>query len=175
MTNRLDALRQHSLVVADTGDLEAIRRYRPHDATTTPSLILKAFELPGYQALIDEELAALKAESGDRQARAEHAVASLAVAMGSEIAQVVPGRVSTEVAARLSFDTQASIRKAHELIELYERRGVAKDRVLIKLASTWEGIRAAEALERIIAHERSGQASVGDGGSSVGRTLRHRS
>ncbi|GKW48538.1 transaldolase [Halomonas sp. NCCP-2165] len=146
MTCRLDALRQHSLVVADTGDLEAIQRYRPHDATTNPSLILKAFELPGYQALIDQELAAVKAETDDR--REEHAVDRLAVAMGSEIAKLVPGRVSTEVAAKLSFDTQASIRKAHELVELYEWRGVAKDRVLIKLASTWEGIRAAEVLEK---------------------------
>lgn len=146
MMTRLDALKRHSLVVADTGDLEAIQRYHPQDATTNPSLILKAFELPGYQALIDQELAAVKAETDDR--REEHAVDRLAVAMGSEIAKLVPGRVSTEVAAKLSFDTQASIRKAHELVELYERRGVAKDRVLIKLASTWEGIRAAEVLEK---------------------------
>ncbi|MDI5983430.1 transaldolase [Halomonas sp. M4R5S39] len=148
MTTRLDALKQHSLVVADTGDLEAIRRYRPQDATTNPSLILKAFELPAYQPLIDTELAAIRAETGDHQARAEYAVDHLAVAMGSEIAKVVPGRVSTEVAAKLSFDTQASIRKAHELIALYEKRGVGRDRVLIKLAATWEGIRAAEVLER---------------------------
>lgn len=148
MPTRLDALKQHSLVVADTGDLTAIRRYRPQDATTNPSLILKAFELPDYQPLIDEELATIRTEGGDRQAQAEHAVDRLAVAMGSEIAQVVPGRVSTEVAARLSFDTQASIHKAHELIDLYERRGISRDRVLIKLASTWEGIRAAEVLER---------------------------
>ncbi|UYG07217.1 transaldolase [Halomonas sp. M4R1S46] len=148
MSTRLDALKQLSLVVADTGDLTAIRRYRPQDATTNPSLILKAFELPDYQPLIDEELAALQAGGGDREALAEHAVDRLAVAMGSEIAQVVPGRVSTEVAAKLSFDEAASIRKAHELIELYERRGVSRDRVLIKLASTWEGIRAAEVLEK---------------------------
>ncbi|WP_280553219.1 transaldolase [Halomonas sp. 25-S5] len=148
MTTRLDALKRRSLVVADTGDLDAIQRYRPHDATTNPSLILKAFDLPGYQALIEEELAAVKAETRDRQVQAEHAVDRLAVAMGSEIAKAVPGRVSTEVAARLSFDTQASIRKAHELIESYEQRGVGRDRVLIKLASTWEGIRAAEVLER---------------------------
>ena len=148
MTHQLDALRQHSLVVADTGDLEAIQRYQPHDATTNPSLLLKAFDMPGYQALIDEELASVKAETGDRQTQVDHAVDRLAVAKGSEIAKVIPGRISTEVAARLSFDTQASIRKAHELIALYERRGVAKDRVLIKLASTWEGIRAAEVLER---------------------------
>ncbi|CBV43382.1 transaldolase [Halomonas elongata] len=146
MTHRLDALRRHSLVVADTGDLDAIRRYQPHDATTNPSLILKAFDLPGYQSLINQELAAVKAENSDH--REEHAVDRLSVAMGSEIAKVIPGRVSTEVAARLSFDTQASIHRAHKLMALYEQHGVSRDRVLIKLASTWEGIRAAEVLER---------------------------
>ncbi|MDR5907739.1 transaldolase [Franzmannia qiaohouensis] len=146
--SRLDALRQHSLVVADTGDLDAIKRYQPQDATTNPSLILKAFELPGYQELIDDVLSETRNEGTDLVDRAKRSVDRLAVAMGSEIASVVPGRVSTEVAARLSFDTQASIRKAHELIELYDRRGVGRDRVLIKLASTWEGIRAAEVLEK---------------------------
>jgi transaldolase len=148
MATRLESLTRHSLVVADTGDLEAIRRYRPHDATTNPSLLLKAFDMPGYQALIDEELAAVKAEVGDPEARLEHAVDRLAVAKGAEITKHIPGRVSTEVAARLSFDQEASIAKAHELIELYDRRGVGRDRVLIKLASTWEGIRAAERLEK---------------------------
>ena len=148
MTTRLDSLKTHSLVVADTGDLDAIKRYRPHDATTNPSLLLKAFDLPGYQALIDEELAAVQAEFPDPQARVEHAVDRLAVAKGTEISRHIPGRISTEVAARLSFDEEASVRKAHELIELYDRRGVGRDRVLIKLASTWEGIRAAERLER---------------------------
>ncbi|MEL7978505.1 transaldolase [Vreelandella titanicae] len=148
MTSQLQQLKQHSLVVADTGDLEAIRRYQPQDATTNPSLLLKAFSLPGYQALIDEELSNVKASVGSREEQVKHAVDRLAVAMGSEISAVVPGRVSTEVAARLSFDTQASIAKAHELIELYDARGVSRDRVLIKLASTWEGIRAAEVLER---------------------------
>ena len=146
--SRLDALRQHSLVVADTGDLDAIRRYQPQDATTNPSLILKAFELPGYQELIDDVLSEARNEGGDLAKHTSQCVDRLAVAMGSEIADVVPGRVSTEVAARLSFDTQASIRKAHELVELYARRGVGRDRVLIKLASTWEGIRAAEVLEK---------------------------
>jgi len=148
MTSQLQQLKQHSLVVADTGDLEAIRRYQPQDATTNPSLLLKAFSLPGYQALIDEELSNVKASVGSREEQVKHAVDRLAVAMGSEISAVVPGRVSTEVAARLSFDTQASIAKAHELIELYDARGVSRDCVLIKLASTWEGIRAAEVLER---------------------------
>ena len=148
MTTRLDSLKTHSLVVADTGDLDAIKRYRPHDATTNPSLLLKAFDLPGYQALIDEELAAIKAEVADPEARLEQAVDRLAVAKGAEIARHIPGRISTEVAARLSFDEEASVRKAHELVERYDRRGVGRDRVLIKLASTWEGIRAAERLER---------------------------
>lgn len=148
MTTQLDSLKTHSLVVADTGDLNAIRRYQPQDATTNPSLILKAFELPDYQPLIEAELAAIRAQGGDRQAQVEQAVDRLAVAMGSEIAKVVPGRVSTEVAARLSFDEDASVRKAHALIEHYAQRGVERDRVLIKLASTWEGIRAAERLER---------------------------
>ncbi|MBT2785383.1 MULTISPECIES: transaldolase [unclassified Halomonas] len=148
MTSQLQQLKQHSLVVADTGDLDAIRRYQPQDATTNPSLILKAFGLAGYQGLIDEELSSVKASGSSREEQVKHAVDRLSVAMGSEISAVVPGRVSTEVAARLSFDTQASIAKAHELIELYDARGVSRDRVLIKLASTWEGIRAAEVLER---------------------------
>ncbi|GAA5171486.1 MULTISPECIES: transaldolase [Halomonadaceae] len=146
--SQLDALKKLSLVVADTGDLEAIRRYQPHDATTNPSLILKAFDLPGHQALIDETLDAVKREVGDPAAQVEQAVDRLSVAIGREIAELVPGRVSTEVPARLSFDRQASIEKAHQLIELYERHGVGRERILIKLASTWEGIRAAETLER---------------------------
>lgn len=145
---QLDALKRHSMVVADTGDLEAIRRYQPHDATTNPSLILKAFDLPGHQDLIDTTLDEVKREVSDSEGRVEQAVDRLSVAIGSEIAGLVPGRVSTEVAAKLSFDREASIAKAHHLIELYERRGVGRERVLIKLASTWEGIRAAEVLER---------------------------
>ncbi|CBV42376.1 transaldolase [Halomonas elongata] len=145
MTSRLDALKEHSLVVADTGDLEAIRRYRPQDATTNPSLLLKAFDMDAYQSLIDEELAAIE---GRDDAAVARAVDRLAVAKGCEIARLIPGRVSTEVPASLSFDTEASVRKAHELIEAYDARGVGRERILIKLASTWEGIRAAERLER---------------------------
>lgn len=148
MTQQLDSLKQLSMVVADTGDLDAIRRYQPHDATTNPSLILKAFELEGYQALIDETLAAVKSDISNVDARVEEAVDRLSVAIGTEITKLVPGRVSTEVAAKLSFDEKASIDKAHHLIDLYEKQGVSKDRVLIKLASTWEGIRAAEKLEK---------------------------
>ncbi|MDN3526516.1 transaldolase [Halomonas sabkhae] len=145
MTTRLDALREHSLVVADTGDLDAIRRYRPQDATTNPSLLLKAFDMPAYQDLIDRELAAV---SGDGDAAVAEAIDRLAVAKGCEIAGLIPGRVSTEVPAALSFDTEASLRKARELIEAYDKRGVGRERILIKLAATWEGIRAAERLER---------------------------
>nr|WP_297458903.1 transaldolase [uncultured Halomonas sp.] len=148
MPSQLEALKRLSLVVADTGDLEAIRRYQPHDATTNPSLILKAFDLAGHQALIDDTLADIKREVDGVDERVSQAVDRLSVAIGSEIAGLVPGRVSTEVAARLSFDRDASINKAHQLIEMYERRGIGRERVLIKLASTWEGIRAAEVLER---------------------------
>lgn len=148
MSSRLEALKALSLVVADTGDLEAIKRYQPHDATTNPSLILNAFDLPGYQGLIDRTLAYVKNSTQESQTRIERAVDHLSVAIGSEITGLIPGRVSTEVAAKLSFDTQASIRKAHELIELYDKAGVGSDRVLIKLASTWEGIRAAEHLQK---------------------------
>lgn len=145
---QLDALKSHSLVVADTGDLGAIRRYRPQDATTNPSLILKAFDLAEHQDLIAKTLAQAKSQVREPAARVEQAADRLCVAIGSEIARLVPGRVSTEVAARLSFDTDASIRKAQELIGLYDQRGIGPERVLIKLASTWEGIRAAEQLER---------------------------
>ncbi|MBT2771581.1 transaldolase [Halomonas sp. ISL-60] len=140
----LTGLREHSLVVADTGDLDAIKRYQPQDATTNPSLILKAFELPRYQEMIDEVLA----ESRTKESGPSQIVDQLSVAIGEQIANVIPGRISTEVSAHLSFDTQASIRKAYELIERYEKQGINRNRVLIKLASTWEGIRAAEQLER---------------------------
>ncbi|GEN23518.1 transaldolase B [Halomonas cupida] len=146
--SQLDALRRHSLVVADTGDLDAIKRYQPQDATTNPSLILKAFELPGYHRLIDDVLARTADAGADLECAVSEAVDALSVSMGAQISAHIPGRISTEVAARLSFDTEASIRKAHELIERYERLGVDRDRVLIKLASTWEGIRAAEVLEK---------------------------
>ncbi|MDQ7728667.1 transaldolase [Halomonas sp. SpR8] len=140
----LTGLREHSLVVADTGDLDAIKRYQPQDATTNPSLILKAFELPRYQEMIDKVIA----ESRPKESGPSQIVDQLSVAIGEQIANVIPGRISTEVSAHLSFDTQASIRKAYELIERYEKLGINRNRVLIKLASTWEGIRAAELLER---------------------------
>lgn len=140
MSNKLEQLREFSDVVADTGDIEAIRRYKPLDATTNPSLLLKAAQMPAYSPFLDEALA----KTDSVTAACDH----LAVAVGCEILKIVPGRVSTEVDARLSFNTQASIDKAKHLIDLYAANGVNKDRVLIKLASTWEGIRAAEVLEK---------------------------
>lgn len=140
MSNKLEQLKGFSDVVADTGDIEAIKRYKPLDATTNPSLLYKAAQLPHYDHLIEDTLA--KTDS------VADACDHLAVSIGSEILKIVPGRVSTEVDARLSFDTTASIEKAKKLIGLYEEAGYSKDRILIKLASTWEGIRAAEVLEK---------------------------
>jgi transaldolase len=140
MTSKLEQLKQFSDVVADTGDIEAIRRYKPLDATTNPSLMLKAAQMESYSPLIDQVLA--KTDS------ITDACDHLAVAIGCEILKIVPGRVSTEVDARLSFNTQGSIDKAKRLIDLYQENGVGKDRVLIKLASTWEGIRAADVLQK---------------------------
>ncbi|QQQ01801.1 transaldolase [Lysobacter enzymogenes] len=146
MSNRLEQLRQLSAVVADTGDIEAIARFHPLDATTNPSLLLKAASLPAYAPLIDAAVA--QARGGDAQARVADAGLRLAVAIGSEILKLIPGRVSTEVDARLSFDTQASLDQARRIVELYDAAGIGRDRLLIKVASTWEGIRAAEQLER---------------------------
>jgi transaldolase len=140
MTNKLVQLKQFSDVVADTGDIEAIARYQPLDATTNPSLLFKAAQMPQYQDLVKQTLASTSS-IGD-------AADKIGVAIGCEILKIVPGRVSTEVDARLSFDTEASIAKAHKLIDLYAAQGISKERVLIKLASTWEGIRAARTLEK---------------------------
>nr|WP_266170925.1 transaldolase [Dyella subtropica] len=148
MSSQLEQLRQYTTVVADTGDIEAIARYRPVDATTNPSLLLKATELPAYAPLIDEAVRWAKAQSGSREQQLIDAGDHLAVAVGRKIVELVPGRVSTEVDARLSFDTNATIAKAERLIGLYEEAGVQRDRILIKIASTWEGIRAAKLLER---------------------------
>jgi len=145
MTSQLDGLKQHSTIVADTGDIDAIARFHPQDATTNPSLILKAAQDPRYRPLIDEALAAAAHVAASERAAAT--IDLLFVGFGRRILELVPGRVSTEVDARLSFDTDASERKARRLIELYEAAGVPRERVLIKVASTWEGIRAAERLE----------------------------
>ena len=147
MTSQLEQLRQFSAVVADTGDIEAIARFKPMDATTNPSLLLKAAALPAYAPLLD---AAIAQAAGDD--RVGDACDRLAVAIGCEILKLIPGRVSTEVDARLSFDTEATIAKAHRLVQLYADAGIGSDRLLIKIASTWEGIRAAEALERAGIH-----------------------
>ena len=139
--NQLDQLKQFTTVVADTGNFKQLAQFAPRDATTNPSLILKAVQQPDYAPLLAETVAAVKGKALDR------IVDQVLVRFGLEILKVVPGRVSTEVDARLSFDTAATIARAHRLIELYERAGVARERVLIKVASTWEGIQAAKALE----------------------------
>jgi transaldolase len=144
----LESLKKYTTVVADTGDIDAIGEYRPQDATTNPSLLLKAAQQPEYRSLVGTALRAANRVSGDGDARLEAFMDNLSVAFGSEILKIVPGRVSTEVDARLSFDTAASIAKAHNLIELYEGHGYGRERILIKLGSTWEGIRAAEQLEK---------------------------
>ena len=145
-TSKLEQLRLMTSVVADTGDIDAIRQHRPDDATTNPSLILKAVQSPVYAGFLDEALSFIKQQG---QATTPDRVADfLAVRIGKEITGVVSGYISTEVDARLSFETEATYAKALELIELYERLGVSKDRILIKIASTWEGIRAAERLEK---------------------------
>ena len=148
MTSKLDQLKQMTDVVADTGDIEAIRRFAPLDATTNPSLLLKAAGLPGYTQLVHDAKAWAKTQSDDRDEQLRACVDKLAVAIGCEILQIIPGRVSTEVDARLSFDTRATVEKARRLIDLYAQAGVGRERVLIKIASTWEGIRAAEILEK---------------------------
>ena len=144
MTSKLDSLRQQTLIVADTGDIDAIRSLQPVDATTNPSLLLKAAQQAEYGPLLDR---ALQQAKGSYQL-ASDACDHFAVAVGGEIGKLVPGRVSTEVDARLSFDRQATLDKARKLIELYEQSGVTRDRVLIKIAATWEGIQAAAELER---------------------------
>ena len=148
MTNQLDSLRELTVVVADTGDIDAIRQYKPEDATTNPSLILSAAALPQYTALIDEAIAYGKQQSQDKAKQLVDAEDKLAVNIGLEILKLVPGRVSTEVDARLSYDTEATVAKARKLIALYEAAGINKNRILIKIASTWQGIRAAEILEK---------------------------
>ncbi|MGH1357637.1 MAG: transaldolase [Burkholderiaceae bacterium] len=139
--NALESLRQSTVVVADTGDFHAMREFQPRDATTNPTLIVKALQKPEYQALLTETVGA--ANSRDTQTIADQ----LIVRFGLEILKMIPGRVSTEVDARLSFDTAASVAKGRQLIALYEAAGIGRDRVLIKVAATWEGIKAAEQLE----------------------------
>lgn len=148
MSNKLDQLKQMTKVVADTGDIEAIKRFTPMDATTNPSLLLKAAQLPQYAPLLDQAKAWASQQPGSAAEQLAACCDKLAVAIGCEILNIIPGRISTEVDARLSFDTQATIEKARHLISLYEQQGIGAERILIKIASTWEGIRAAEALEK---------------------------
>ncbi|EMH4162554.1 transaldolase [Pluralibacter gergoviae] len=146
--NQLDGIKQFTTVVADSGDIESIRHYQPEDATTNPSLLLKAAGLEHYAHLIDDAIAFAKRHAGSREEQVVNACDKLAVNFGAEILKSIPGRVSTEVDARLSYDKDKSIEKAHRLVALYEEQGIDKSRILIKLASTWEGIRAAEVLEK---------------------------
>jgi transaldolase len=145
---QLDSLKKVTTVVADTGDIEALAKYKPQDATTNPSLLLKAAQMPKYKHLVDEAIGYASKQGGDKHARTGAFMDKLAVNFGYEILKLVPGRVSTEVDATLSFDTEASIAKARQLIALYEKAGIERERILIKLGSTWEGIRAAEQLEK---------------------------
>lgn len=148
MANLLDQLKSMTTIVADTGDVEAIKTVKPVDATTNPSLVLKASQLPQYAPLIETAIAYAKAQGGSKEAQIDNAADKLAVLIGTEITKVVPGRISTEVDARLSFNLDAMVTKGRKLIQLYADSGVSKDRVLIKLASTWEGIKAGEILEK---------------------------
>jgi transaldolase len=144
----LESLKRYTVVVADTGDIDAIARHRPQDATTNPSLLYHAAQMPVYRRLVDEATELASECGGSHEDMAEELIDYLFVLFGCEILKVIPGRVSTEVAAALSFDTEATIAKARKLISLYEARGISRERVLIKIASTWEGIRAAERLEK---------------------------
>ena len=149
--NLLEQLRKFTVVVADTGDIEAMEKFRPQDATTNPSLITAAAQMPQYETIVDGVLKDARKELGEGasdQAVANLAFQRLAIAFGKKILAIVPGRVSTEVDARLSYDTAATIAQAHSIIAQYDAAGIGRDRILVKIASTWEGIRAAEVLEK---------------------------
>ena len=146
--NQLEQLQTFTTLVADTGDLGAIRQFTPQDATTNPSLLLKAVSMPEYHPLLDAAKQWAGAQGGDPHTQLQNATDKLAVLAGQEILKIVPGRVSTEVDARISFDTEATLARARKLIALYEEDSVSRDRILIKIAATWEGIRAAAELER---------------------------
>ncbi|MEZ9058518.1 MULTISPECIES: transaldolase [Vibrio] len=148
MSNKLEQLRKLTTVVADTGEIDAIKKYQPEDATTNPSLILKAAQIAEYAPLIDASIEYAKAQSSDKAQQVQDTCDMLAVNIGKEILKTIPGRISTEVDARLSYDTEGSVAKARQLVKMYNDAGITNDRILIKLASTWEGIRAAEILEK---------------------------
>ena len=144
----LESLKKYTTVVADTGDIEAIAKHRPQDATTNPSLLFHAAQMPAYRHLVEEAAEVALERGGRHEEMAAEFIDRLFVLFGCEILKVVPGRVSTEVAASLSFDTEGTVAKARKLISLYEEKGISRERILIKIASTWEGIRAAERLEQ---------------------------
>jgi transaldolase len=146
--SKLDQLRSMTKVVADTGDIDAIRKYKPVDCTTNPSLVLKAMQLKAYAHLFEEAIAWGKKQSGNSEAIVKQVASRLPIEVGAELSRIVPGRVSTEVDADLSFDVEASLARAREIIAAYKERGVDKDKILIKLASTWEGVKAATRLEK---------------------------
>ncbi len=146
--NQLEQLRQMTVVVADTGDFDTLAQYKPRDTTTNPSLLLKAAQMPGYRRLLEKAIHEAQNEAQDHETAVNACMDRLLIAFGEEILKIVPGRVSTEVDARLSFDTNGTMEKAHRLISLYEADGIDRNRILIKIASTWEGIRAAEVLEK---------------------------
>lgn len=146
--SQLEEFKKFTVVVADTGDIDSIKQFSPEDATTNPSLVLKAAQLPQYKHLIESAIQTAKQLGGSKEEQLINASDQVAVNIGVEILKYVPGRISTEVDARLSFDRQKCIEKARKLIQLYQQKGIDKSRILIKLASTWEGIRAAEELEK---------------------------
>ena len=146
-TNQLDQLKQFTTVVADTGDFATLKQYAPRDATTNPSLIFKAAQMPEYQFLVDKAIADNKGQATGEELL-ERVLDDLLILFGQEILKIVPGRVSTETDAHLSFDAEALVAKGRRFIKLYEQKGIARERILIKIASTWEGIRAAEVLQR---------------------------
>jgi len=148
MSSQLDRLKEFTTVVADTGDFASMHEYQPQDATTNPSLILQAASKPEYQSIVEKAVAELKSSDLSGDALVEAIMDRVLILFGLEILKIVPGRVSTEVDARLSFDTAGTIAKAKQLIAAYEAEGISKDRILIKIASTWEGIKAAEELEK---------------------------
>jgi len=148
MASQLQELKKHTIIVADTGDIEAIRKWKPTDATTNPSLLLAACEDPKYSHLIDQAIEHGRKHGRDEKSKLSLAMDKLAVTFGKEITNIVSGLVSTEVDARLSFDEEASYQKARQLIDMYKEVGVPKERILIKVASTWEGIKAAQRLEK---------------------------
>ncbi|MCU6319013.1 transaldolase [Klebsiella aerogenes] len=146
--NQLDTLKSYTVVVADTGDIESIKKFSPQDATTNPSLVLKAAQLPQYQALIADAIGKARRQGGSEQTQLINACDQVAVDIGSEVLRHVPGRISTEVDARYAWDRGMCIAQARKLIQMYEKNGIGAERILIKLAATWEGIRAAEELEK---------------------------